>query len=116
VPDDGQWSKPMQAITTKYIGPSNVRGSRVKAQCQAGSITLEWDDSLNSERNHETAAKALAAKLDWRGKWRGGSPHDGHGFCFVCLEDPAPTGFVVYEQRKPVPVIPLDWTDAAKLI
>jgi hypothetical protein len=113
----------MQAITTKYIGPSNVRGSRVKATCQAGSITLQWDDSLNSERNHEAAAKALAAKLDWHGEWRGGSPHDGRGFCFVCLEDPAPTGFVVYKdsfasraQRKPVPVIPLDWTDAAKLI
>ena len=63
----------MQAIQTKYIGPSNVRGSRIKAKAAAGSITLHYDDSLNSDDNHRAAAMALAAKFGWDyGKWVGG--------------------------------------------
>jgi hypothetical protein len=55
----------MQAIVTKYIGPSNVKGSRVKATASAGSVTLHWDDSLNSDQNHCAAARALAVKFGW---------------------------------------------------
>ena len=57
----------VQAIETKYLGPANVRGSRVKATAAAGSITLEWDDRLNSDENHRVAAVALADKFDWKG-------------------------------------------------
>jgi hypothetical protein len=70
-----------QAIITKFIGPGNVRGSRVKATAEAGSITLEWDDALNSPQNHAAAAKALAARLEWYGEWHGGGTKDG--YCFV---------------------------------
>jgi hypothetical protein len=62
----------MQAIKTAYLGPTNVRGSRIKASCAAGSITLHYDDSLNSDANHKTAAKALIDKLAWGGKWVSG--------------------------------------------
>jgi len=67
----------IQAITTKYLGPTDHRGSRVKAQCAAGSITLEWDDSLNSDHNHQSAALSLAVQFDWSGRWIGGGNHDG---------------------------------------
>jgi hypothetical protein len=55
----------MQTILTKYIGPSNVKGSRVKAwnSGKAASVVLSWDHSLNSEDNHKAAAQALAEKL-----------------------------------------------------
>lgn len=56
----------MQAIQTRYFGPSNVRGSRIKATCAAGSITVGYDHALNSEKNHEAAAIALIAKLGWQ--------------------------------------------------
>lgn len=76
-----------QAIITKYIGPSNVRGSRVKATAAAGSVTLHWDDSLNSDANHRRAARALAEKLKWAGHWFcGGLPDNwrgGNGYCYV---------------------------------
>lgn len=80
-----------QAITTKYIGPSNVRGSRVKAMCDAGSVTLDWDNALNSEDNHIAAAKALATKLEWDGYYVGGSingwkPGSGSGYAFVNVQ------------------------------
>jgi hypothetical protein len=73
---------PRQAIATHYIGPTNTRGSRVKAQCEAGSVTLEWDDSLNQTMNHAAACRALLTKLDWRGHWYMGGIR-GRGYVFV---------------------------------
>jgi hypothetical protein len=55
----------MQAIVTKYLGPTNSRGARVKATCQAGSLTLPWDDALDVEENHDKVALAFARKLGW---------------------------------------------------
>lgn len=69
-----------QAIETKFFGPGNVRGSRVKAICDAGSITLDWNHRLNGDENHIAAAQALATKLKWPGEWYGGGlPGDGRG-------------------------------------
>lgn len=77
----------LQAITTKYIGPSNTKGSRIKATAAAGSITIHYDDSLNSERAHAKAAEALANKFKWKGSYyQGGMPNDS-GYCFVHCED-----------------------------
>ena len=76
-----------QAITTKFIAPSNVKGSRVKASCQAGSLTLYWSHSLNSNENHMAAAQALANKLGWDGKWHGGYNKDGEGVFVHCDEN-----------------------------
>lgn len=72
-----------QAIQTKYIGPTNHRPGRVKAWCQARSLTEEWDHSLNSEENHELVAMLLAHALRWSGNWyQGALPGDG-GYAFV---------------------------------
>jgi hypothetical protein len=78
----------VQAITTKYLGPTDHKGSRIKATCQAGSITLEWDSTLDSTANHDKAAVALADKLGWREGYHGdmvrGSPLDGgYVYCFT---------------------------------
>jgi hypothetical protein len=88
----------MQAITTKYLGPSNVRGSRVKAFAEASSITLNWDHRLNAEGNHQAAAEALANKLGWHGKWFGaGLPNQD--MVFVCTGLASHPNFKV--SRKP---------------
>jgi hypothetical protein len=55
----------MQAIRTRYHGPTNSKGSRFSAQCEAGRIYVPYDYALNSDENHEAAAKALAKKLGW---------------------------------------------------
>ena len=57
----------MQAITTKFIGPTNTRGSRIKASAYAGSITVGYSHELNSDENHRAAAEALCAKMGWPG-------------------------------------------------
>lgn len=76
----------MVAIVTTYIGPTNFRGSRVKATApdtahdgqRAFSVTLSWDDALNPEQNHDAAASALALKYQWSGTWNRGSLHRGY--------------------------------------
>ena len=51
-------------ILTKYLGPTNTRGSRVKATSGSGrTIVIAWDDELSIDENHAAAATALAAKL-----------------------------------------------------
>lgn len=84
-----------QAITTKYIGPSNVRGSRVKATASAGSVTLSWDDALNIDDNHARAARALADKFGWRGIWHAGGLPKGNGNVFVCVPDSGAASFII---------------------
>lgn len=54
-----------QVIKTKYLGPTNFRGSRVKASCEAGSITLSWSHELSTELNHVRAIVELHRKLGW---------------------------------------------------
>lgn len=74
-----------QAIVTKYLGPTNTKGTRVKATCFGGSITISWDYSLESEYNHKHAALILAKKMGWKQKGKsfnflGGSLPKGYVF------------------------------------
>jgi len=56
----------MKAITTKYIGATNTKGSRIKAQASKGQwIYFNYDHALNSSENHVKAAETLAKKLGW---------------------------------------------------
>lgn len=56
-----------QAIITKYIGPRTVRGSRIKATCEAGSIIVDYDLARSSVDNHKDAIELLRLKLNWTG-------------------------------------------------
>lgn len=73
-----------QAITTKFLGPTNSRGSRIKATAAAGSVTVSYDHALNTDDNHSAAAKALAAKYGWAGDWIGGGMPDNCGNVYIC--------------------------------
>lgn len=55
----------MQAIRTRYHGPTDRKGSRFTASAEAGSVTVPYDYSLNNDKNHAKAAEALAMKLNW---------------------------------------------------
>ena len=85
-----------QAITTKYLGPTNHRGGRVKATSQAGSLTVEWDHALNPNDNHTAAAKALATKMQWVGEWHGGAMPSGNGNCYVAANVDASCTFLTF--------------------
>jgi hypothetical protein len=80
-----------QAIATAFHGPTDHRGSRIIARCEAGSLTWECDDALHVRENHIAAALALAGKLGWLdhcdmvgGGVRGG----GYAFVLVAKSKP----------------------------
>lgn len=81
----------MQAIVTKYLGPTNFRGSRVVAKCQAKRISVSWDDALDVDGNHAAAANQLVSELGWTnyGKLVGGGLPGGEGNCYVFVKDKA---------------------------
>jgi len=76
----------MKAITTKYYGPTNTKGSRIKAfDCDRNTVTLSYDSALNSTNNHMKAAKALVEKMGWKGTLIGG--HLDKGMVWVFQDD-----------------------------
>lgn len=77
----------MQAIQTRYFGPTNSRGSRIKAWAAAGSITIPYPYELSGQACHRAAAEALVKKLGWDDPYRGGLlggclPNGDHSFVF----------------------------------
>lgn len=75
----------LQAIVTKYIGPTNHRSARIRATCSATSLCVAYDHSLGLEENHAAACHALTSKLGWNGVYiQGGMPDKIGGYVFVC--------------------------------
>lgn len=77
----------LRAISTKYLGPTNTNGSRVKAIARkregnlpALALTDSWDHSGSIEDNHARVAKLLAVKMEWSGLYIGGGTDDGYTF------------------------------------
>ena len=87
----------MQAITTRYIGPTLTKGPRIIARCDAGSITIPFDHS--SDCAHTEAARQLVIKIsgygttdnprkDWLGRWvRGSLSGNAEDYVFVQVSD-----------------------------
>jgi hypothetical protein len=104
----------MQAITTKFLGPTNFKPSRIKAV--AGSFedkvsaTVSWEYGASNgtgrnevDANHDRAAVELIKRLGWFGTWIRG--HTENGCVYVSLRRSVCVGF-----RTPHPqaVSPLD--------
>lgn len=47
-------------IRTKYLGPTNTRGARIKAWAGDRSVTIPYPYELNTEDAHMAAADKLA--------------------------------------------------------
>jgi hypothetical protein len=62
-----------QAIKTEYKGPTNHRGARVIAKCDAGRLTHSWDHAADIAENHIKAAAMLKKQLGWAGDTKAGS-------------------------------------------
>lgn len=56
----------MQAITTTYHGATNTKPSKIIAKTASGiKLARSYEHGWTTEQNHEQAAYALAAKLNW---------------------------------------------------
>lgn len=73
----------MQAITTRFIPPTNTRGARISVRAAAGRMVVSWKHNMGVDENHDAAALAFLAKMDWTGGWVGGSLPDGRGNVYV---------------------------------
>ncbi len=79
----------MNAITTRYIGATNYRGSRIKAIAGNGqTITIGYPHEFSGEECFAQAALALCRKLGWDDqKYHvgliGGHTKDGYVFVFT---------------------------------
>lgn len=92
----------MQAIVTKFIGPTDFKGPRVKATCEARprGVTVAWDYGVGNatyqsdvEANHDRAAVALIRAMGWFGTWIRGALPSGDGYCYVSLKRACVSGF-----------------------
>lgn len=54
----------MQAIQTKYLPATNTRGSRIKAWCERGSITVDYPHELSGDAVHRLAVHALVNRFN----------------------------------------------------
>ena len=72
-----------QAITTKYLGPTNCRGSRIVVRSQAGRKIYSWDCELDVADNHAQAAFLYIKEMGWSGIWAGGALPSKDGYAFV---------------------------------
>lgn len=72
----------MQAIRTRYYGPTNTRGSRIVAKCEAGTLSMPYDYSLDADQNHAKAAQLLVDRLQWGDVYHGGTFEND--FYWVC--------------------------------
>lgn len=98
-----------QGIVTKYLGPSNFRGSRIKALARKKdswgaemALTDHYASAMSSEENHARVAQLLATKLEWSGLWvAGGSPDNtGNMYVNVCdAYEGAPTDSIGREGK-----------------
>lgn len=78
----------MKAITTKYFGATNSKGSRFKAfDSDHNSITVSYNHELNATENHREACRKLCEKLKWHGKLIGGYTKDGMVWVFTKTDD-----------------------------
>lgn len=76
----------MQAILTKFHGPTDHKPARVSAYCEAGKLTCKWDHARTAEQNHWNAAVYLRAQLNWEGDLACGALPNGTGYAFVFIE------------------------------
>jgi len=82
-------------IVTRYLGPTNYKGSRViathKRACDAKwTKTLSWDHALSAEENHQAAAQALLNAWPYTTTLRiVGRGHDAEAYFWLCCVEEA---------------------------
>ena len=73
----------MDAIVTKYHGPTNNKGSRISAEGFGSRVMVPYRYNLDGAARHFEAVKALCAKVGVSGKFVAGWLPKGDGYAFV---------------------------------
>jgi hypothetical protein len=73
----------MKAITTKYHGCTDTRGSRISATDGDNRVSIPYPHELNTEEAHKLAAQTLCKKLGWDYQFITGGTKEGYVHVFV---------------------------------
>jgi hypothetical protein len=78
-----------QSIITRYHGATNTKGSRISARTSGGKRVhfFPYDHGINSDKNQELAAWAVAHDLAWKGQWQGAALDEKGGMVWVNTSD-----------------------------
>lgn len=78
-------------IRTRYLGPTNTRGARIRATNGARSVTIPYPYQLSREDAHAEAALTLHDKLH---------PHDEGRFEYAVTRDEADNGYIFQNAER----------------
>ena len=74
----------MKAITTRFLGPTAMKGSRITASDQDGNrVTITYESHSDTEDAHRKAAITLCHKMGWSANLAQGSIKNGYVFVFT---------------------------------
>lgn len=79
----------MKAIQTKYLCPTNTKGSRIKAWIDGFSVTVDQACHEDVEQASRTAVLQFLKKIEWKGSWCGGQLPNGD-YAFICINWDSP--------------------------
>ena len=82
----------MQAIRTRYLGPTDTRGARIVAETEGGlRAAVPYPHRLRSGAEaHAQAAYKLARAVGWGGDWACGALRTGYVFVALGASDDEP--------------------------
>ena len=73
----------MQAIQTKFLGPTNTKPARIKAFTESGkSVVLSYEYGCGAEQNADRAVMTLCKRMGWSGTLHCGSTASGYVYTF----------------------------------
>ncbi len=52
----------MEAIKTRFLGPTDTKGARIKASWSKGSLTIPYPYEMDSHDGHQQAARLLFSR------------------------------------------------------
>jgi galactose mutarotase-like enzyme len=68
----------VKAITVRYKGPTDTKGSRLIASDMDGNrVTVGYPHELSVDAVYRLAADALCVKMEWKGEIVGGTTKPG---------------------------------------
>lgn len=73
----------MIGVETRFVPAGVHKGSRIRAKCSAGQVTIPYPYELDVYGGHRLAVQALAEKLGFKGEIHMGSHPDGSGYVAV---------------------------------
>ena len=86
----------MQAITVRFVGPTDKRDARLRVKAQAGVKYYPYHDGRESYSDKcINAAQQYAAGLGWYGEWHCGTLPGGDDVVFVQVDGTYSEGFKV---------------------